>query len=176
MCQQIEAIKLAAGSVQYQGISVISTMVCTVEKLYNWFEQFKDTRYLETAILHIQAFLEMGFVYEEAEMLFDQVLQAAGTSREKRFPRRYYTSKKIKLNRSQVRNIIGKWPSSPQQEMKIDEVVADIMRRVEKREAGIVFYECIVAKTVYELVINENEIFFHDIKGNKFYTFDLGLM
>lgn len=45
----IEAIKLAAGSVQYKNISVKDTMIKAVEQLYRYYEITMDEGYLETA-------------------------------------------------------------------------------------------------------------------------------
>ena len=155
----VEAIKLAAGSVQYKNLSVQETMVGAVTELYKYYEYTKNMNYLETAILQIQAYLELGFVYDNAKSQFDQVLEKMGTTRE------------IKLNKTQVRSMIKKWPASSKQNMKIDEVVEDIIKKVKAHDTGIYYYQSAIPDELYELVINEKESFFHDLQRGVFYTF-----
>jgi hypothetical protein len=76
------------------------------------------------------------------------------------------------LNKSQVRSLIGKWPASPHQKMKIDEVVNDIISKIKNKENGIFYYKCAVTENLYELVISTKEIFFHDVARGIFYTFE----
>ena len=167
----VEAIKLAAGSVQYKNLSVQETMVGAVTELYKYYEYTKNMNYLETAILQIQAYLELGFVYDNAKSQFDQVLEKMGTTREIQFPKRFYVSKQIKLNKTQVRSMIKKWPASSKQNMKIDEVVEDIIKKVKAHDTGIYYYPSAIPNELYELVINEKESFFHDLQRGVFYTF-----
>ena len=117
----IEAIKLAAGSVQYKNISVKDTMIKAVEQLYRYYEITMDEGYLETAFFHIQAYLEMGFPYEEREEVFDNILKNLGKRRELEFPKKFYCAKKVKLNKTQVRSMLGRWPTSSRQRMKVQE-------------------------------------------------------
>lgn len=167
----IEAIKMAAGSVQYKNLSVKKTMIDAAEQLYWYYEKLKDIRFLETATLHMQAYLEMGFAYEEGGEIFDRILKKLGTTREMQFPEKFYAPKKVKLNKSQVRSMLRRWPAASGQGMKIGEVVEDIIRKAEKKETGIFCYECAATGDLYELVINEKEIFFHDIRKGVFYSF-----
>lgn len=169
--QYIEAIKLAAGTVQYKNLSVKGTIINTVKQLQYYYEESQDTHYLEVATLHIQAYLEMGFPYEEADDIFNKILEKLGTTKELRFPKKFYVAKKIKVNKTQVRSMIGRWPASQNQDMKIDEVVEDIINKIKMKECGIYYYQCIAMKDIYELVISEEEMFFHDLRRGIFYTF-----
>lgn len=130
-----------------------------------------DKEYLEVATLHIQAYVEMGFAYEENATIFNSVLDELGITNEMKFPKKFYTSQKVKLNKSQVRRMIKKWPASPHQKMKIDDVVYDIISKVKNKDNGIFYYDCAVTGDVYELVISKEEIFFHDMARGLFYTF-----
>ena len=153
------------------GLSVKETIISAVSQLYTYYENSTNENYLETATLHIQAYLEMGFLYENGAAVFDVILEKLGTTRELRFPKKFYASKKIKLNKSQIKNMIKKWPASQKQSMKIDEVVNDIMFKVTNKEKGIYYYKCAVTDDVYELVVSEKETFFHDLRRGIFYTF-----
>ncbi|EET61504.1 hypothetical protein BRYFOR_06679 [Marvinbryantia formatexigens DSM 14469] len=168
----IEAIKMAAGSVQYKNLSVKTTMIKAAEQLYWYYEKLKDMRYLETAMLHMQAYLEMGFAYDEGAEVFERILEGLGTTREIQFPDKFYASKKIKLNKSRVRSMLRRWPASSRQGMKIGEVVEDIITKVRTKETGIFGYECAATGDFYELVVGEEETFFHDIRSGIFYTFE----
>ena len=167
----IEAIKLAAGSVQYKNISVKDTMIKAVEQLYRYYEITMDEGYLETAFFHIQAYLEMGFPYEEREEVFDNILKNLGKRRELEFPKKFYCAKKVKLNKTQVRSMLGRWPTYSRQRMKVQEVVEDIIRKVENREEGVWYYKCEMTEEMYELVMSEQNMFFHDLRRCIFYTF-----
>lgn len=168
----IEAIKFAAGSLQYKNISVKQTFRDAVSQLYWYYKHLGEKEYLRAATLHIQAYLEMGFSYEDNTELFNEVLEQLGTTRELKFPKRFYASKKIRLNKSQVRSMIRKWPASPHQKMKINEVVDDIISKIQNKENGIFYYKCAVTGDLYELVISTKEVFFHDIARGIFYIFE----
>lgn len=171
--QYIEAIKLAAGGVQYRDLSVKSTFIAAVQQLYGYYENSGDTNYLEVAVLYVQAYLEMGFPYESGKEIFDVILEKLGTNRELKFPQKFYAAKQIKLNKTQVKSMIRKWPGSPHQKYKLDEVAEDILTKVKNHIIGISYYQCMVTKDLYELVINEKETFFHDLRRGVFYTFIL---
>lgn len=166
----VEAIKLAAGVVQYRSLSVKNTLVEAVEQLHTFYVNSLEKKYLEVAKLFIQAYLEMGFSYQEGETVFDLILNELGEYREIEYPKKFYVERKIKLNKSQVRSMIKRWPASSGQTMKIDEVVEDIICKAKNKIIGIYYYECAATKDVYELVINENETLFHDLKRGVFFT------
>lgn len=168
--QYVEAIKLAAGGGQYRSLSVKKTLIEAVEQLYVFYVNSSEKKYLEVSKLFIQAYLEMGFSYQEGKKVFDLILNELGECREIEYPKKIYAERKIKLNKAQVRSMIKRWPASPNQVMKIDEVVEDIIYKVKSKAIGIYYYECTVTKDVYELVINENETFFHDLKRGAFFT------
>ena len=115
----------------------------------------------------------MGFSYDDEAELYNLILEKLGTTKELKFPKKFYSAKKIKLNKTQVKSMIKKWPASPHQKMKIDEVAADIIEKVKKKEIGILYYECATINDMYELVISEKETFFHDLSRGIFYTFIL---
>ena len=168
----VEAIKLAAGSVQYKTMSVTDTLKCAICLLYEYYCYTRRENYLHVALLHIQAYMEMGFTYESGSDVFDKILNCLDTSKEEAFPQKYYSSKRVKVNKSQIKSMIRRWPASGNQTMRLDEVVEDIIHKVKSQEKGIFHYKCEVTKDIYELVINETEMFFHDLARGMFYTFE----
>ena len=169
--QYIEAIKLAAGGVHYKNLSISNTITVAIQQLVYYYESTNNLNYLEVATLYIQAYLEMGFSYEDNKLVFDKILYELGTTRERKFPHKFFVNRKIKINKTQIRSMFNRWPASPHQKMKIGDVVDDIMRKLNEKELGIFYYQCAVTGDMYELVINEQEQFFHDLKRGIFYSF-----
>ncbi len=169
----LEAIKLAAGSLKYKGISINKTFLMSIKHLQGYYLIGRDLKYLEVAALLIQAYLEMGFTYESCQEDFDDILKSLGTERSLMFPNKFYHSKRIKLTRPQVRSMIGKWSSTKKNKMLIITVVDDIIEKVNNKEIGVYSYcnHNISGKELYELVINKDEVYFHDINKCKYYTF-----
>lgn len=168
----VEAIKLAAGSVQYKTLSVTDTLKSAISQLYEYYCYTKRENYLHVALLHIQAYMEMGFTYESGSDIFDKILSCLDTCKEEAFPQKFYTSKKVKVNKSQIKSMIRRWPASGKQNMRLDEVVEDIIHKVKSKKKGIFHYKCEVTRDIYELVINDEEMFFHDLVRGVFYTFE----
>lgn len=174
--EEIEAIKLAIGTIQYSGGSIRRTVFLCLEKYIELYKISNDKVFLENALLHMQAFLEMGFIYEEFENVFDTILNEVGLVREEIFPKRFYHAERIKLVRGQVRKMIHRWSPSKYHSMTINEVVDDIIVKVKKRQIGNYFYHSNQNPKkkdddIYELVITEEECFFYDIIKKKYYVF-----
>lgn len=160
----------------YVGITLGESIKKIVLKLIELYGIEKNRKYLHCAILYIQAYLEMGFEYD---MLFDKVVNELGYSKEEVFPKNFYKADKIKLNKSQVRSMIRKW--KPGNKSTITEVVQDIITKVKSHQEGIYYYinsgtkkeidETDIASDIYELVINKEECYFHDIRRKKYFTF-----
>lgn len=178
--EEIEATKLAASTIQYVGISIKQTLLKAIDKQRNFYIDFNDNRYLYAALILIQVYLEMGFDYEENSTLYNSILLELKTDKKKIFPRNFYCSEKISLTKSGVRSMIRKWTPSKYHTNSIDTVVEDILYKVKHNIQGIYFYHSNnnpnkekYADDIYELVINDRETFFHDIKMRKYYTFIL---
>lgn len=174
---QIEAIKLAVGTTPYIGFSISEVYEAAIERLKKYYEETIEIAYLEAALLHIHAYMEMGYDYEDKKDLFDYILNRLGLNRYSEFPKMYYVSKKVKLTKSQVRSMIQRWPSSKKR-MSIGEVVEDIIDRVKNKKIGIYYYNSNptpdkngTTGDLYELVVGDTESHFHDIKRRKYFTF-----
>lgn len=173
----IEAIKLAVGSTSYIGFPISGVYESAVERLKQYYEETRENAYLEAALLHIHAYMEMGYDYDDKKDLFDYVLSHLGTERSVEFPKLYYVPRKVKLTKGQVRTMIQKWPASKSR-MAINDVTDDIISKVKNRDIGIYYYNSNptpekpgTTGDLYELVIGEEESYFHDIKRRKYFTF-----
>lgn len=169
------ALKLIIGSLPYQGISIINTMNKVMEYLCIYYEKTLEKKYLEIAMMHMRAYIELGFVYDELKHQFDFILKLAGVSKEEIYRNVSCENQSRKTSRSEIRSMIRRWTSSKYHTKSKDEVVEDIMDKVERRSMGIYYYHSNQnpknpkLDDVYVLVINEFESYFHDIKRNKYF-------
>ena len=102
-----------------------------------------------------------------------------GKEAEEVFPESRYFYRKLKLNKTNVRNLLGKW-NSRLQSMKVEEVVSDIIEKVqEKKEGEYVYHSGKVIKETkektlwehtFKLFVKQDEAVFYDINKNKHYV------
>lgn len=167
----VEAIKLSVKNVPYKQLSMKELLCASIAQLYEYYQQYQKKEYLEVALLQIQAYLELGFSYEEKEDLFRWILNEAEVEKSVKFPRKFFSAKEFGLKKNEIRSMIKRWQGSPKQELKIGQVVDDIMKKISNREYGIHYYRNSVTGELYELLINEQEILFHDLQSGLFYVF-----
>lgn len=173
----IEIIKVMLNSLCYLNFTIRECLNRIVSAIVKCYRMESDKNYLKCAIMYIQAYLEMGYSYEDSADLFDYVLGELGTNRKTMFPKKFYLAHQIKLNKSQVRSMIGKWNAT--NTISITEVVEDIIDKVKNCKEGIYYYRNKTGKTlatefreeIYELVVSHDECFFHDVKRKKYFTF-----
>jgi len=177
--EQITAIKIVLGSLQYQGIPINKTVEEAVKYFRMYYRNFADQRYVKLALIHIRAYLEMGFVYDEFKELFDEMLKELGESRQSLFSNLNRGAKAGKApGKSEVRSMIRRWSSSRYHTTTIDEVISDILGKVEEKQKGIYYYHSNAnpqnqhLDDVYELVVSEYETYLHDISRNKYFKLD----
>lgn len=177
--EDMEALVYTLRSLHYRGISIDQTLNKSVHHLKQFYELTNDREYLILAIMHMKAYSELGFagISSENEALFDEILSLAQVEKEVLFRFKLYTSQKIKLNKSQVRSMIGKWSVTRAMPMSKNQVVNDIIEKVSNRVEGHYFYihkykGGELGEDRYELVINGEECFFHDERRGYYFTFD----
>ncbi|MDD2957722.1 MAG: hypothetical protein PHE06_02215 [Lachnospiraceae bacterium] len=165
-------------ALQSKGISIKETIYESLEYSLLWYQQSQKETYLEAAALHMQAYANMGYVLDDQEETIKKLFQLTGTKKEDYYPDGFGLGKTIRLNRQQVRSMIGKWMPSATNQMTIREVVDDIIQKVSERREGKYIYEyCRKTGTtgsrseLYELVIGDENCYFYDVKNFKYYTF-----
>lgn len=171
---EIEALKLSVMTSSRLGVSREELLLNSIEKSMEFYEKEPKEEFLLGALLDIQAYLELGFSYRTNEELFDEVLGRYGKNRVQVFPKPFYAATKVKLNRSQVRGMLRKWSGAQKNNLSITQVVEDIIEKVTSREKGVHYYTNYLAGAtpdIYELVIQEEECYFHDVKCDRFYVF-----
>lgn len=172
----IEAIKMAVSVSSRLGVNRERTLILSIGHIMEFYENDPKREYLVGALLHIQAYLELGLDYRLHQELFEKIMEECNLEKDDVFPRRFYTAKRVKLNKSQVRGMIRKWSTSPKNKLQIQQVVQDIMEKVSNQEQGVYYYHNHTSPSgrdddLYELVIQGEECYFHDMKLERYYVF-----
>lgn len=174
--EEIAAIKIMLASLGYQDLSISETIKYVMGYYRNLFMIDNNEKHLSNAILYIYAYLDMGFVYGEHKELFDQVFTLMQKKAENYIPDQLLTDKsQKKTSRNEIKSMIPRWSSSKYHSLSKEELIDDIINKVEAQDKGTYFYHSNQnpnkpeADDVYELVINEMESYLHDIRRSKFY-------
>ena len=173
---EIEASKLATGVGARLGVPREQTLILSMEQLLRFYECNPLEEYLTGALIQIQAYLELGMDYRKHADLFEKILDLCGLDKNEVFPRRYYGAVKVKLNKTQVRGMLRRWVPSRRGGLRIGQVVEDIMEKVSQNEKGVYYYrnelnDPHMGDDIYELIIEEEDVYFHDIKCDRYYVF-----
>lgn len=172
--EELAAVRIILGSLKYQDISISATIEHIVRFLCRHYEVSKNKSYLDLAVMYIQEYLNMGFVYGEYGELFDQVFTLSGNSKEYMLPVSSMQRKK-RISKGEIRSMIRRWSSSKHHTNNIDDVINDILAKVEVGEEGIYYYHSNERPSknqideVYELVISQTESYLRDINRNKYH-------
>ena len=175
---EVEAIKLGVGGIEKVKKNSKDILIRSVVWLVEKYDLTSDIQYLQKAIWHIYAYLELGYPYESGENVFDEVLQKSGQDKEELFPARKWFYRPVILKRSSINQLLGKW--NPRlQSMKIKEAVEDIINNVEVGKKGKYLYHCgkIIRESedetlwekTFELYVYEDEAILRDINKNRYY-------
>lgn len=175
---EIEAIKLALYNVGVFDDVGKEILLKSIAWLRDIYERELDAVYLKKAVWHIYAYLELGFPFESGEDEFRIVLNYMGKSVEEVFPESRRFNRELKLNKTNVRNLLGKW-NSKLQSMKIEEAVSDIIKKIQEKQEGEYLYHSgkmikgsedkRLWEHTFKLYVKHDEAVFHDINRNKYY-------
>lgn len=176
--QELYVMMFALQTLHNRGITVKETVSNSLQNLLQWYHQSGNHQYLELAMLHMQAYANMGFALDDRNPVIKEILEILGKTKYDFFPKTHIMGRQIKLTKPQIRGMIGKWKPSVDNPMTIGEVVDDIIKKVKEHSEGRYIYQYQRKITgeeaepeVYELVINKDESYFYDVKNFKFYTF-----
>lgn len=175
---EVAAIKLALYNVDAFGETEKEILIKSIAWLREIYEREGNAIYLKKAVWHIYAYLELGFPFESGADEFRTILEFLGKSVEEVFPESQYCTRKLKLNKTNVRNVLGKW-NSRFQSMKMEDAVSDIIEKVQARQEGKYTYHSgkVIKesgnKTLWEhtfkLYVGQDEAVFCDLCKNKYY-------
>lgn len=174
---EVEAIKLAVSNMEYLNISSREALLDSIIWLREKYEITEEEKYILKAITHIYAYLELGYPFQTGEKEFSKVLSCAGKSADELFPKEQWQYKRIRFNKTNVRNLLGRW-NPGLHSMKIMDAVNDIYSKVLDKERGRYLYHSgkvlesqgdnTLWENTFELTIGD-EIIFHNINMNKYY-------
>ena len=71
---EVEEVSFALNLLHYRNLEIRSTVENSLKFLLHQFELSQNKAYLETGVLLIRAFLNVGYPYRAEEELFDQIL------------------------------------------------------------------------------------------------------
>ncbi len=175
---EVEVVKSSIRNIESLGLSSEEVLKQSVVWLGEKYEETKDERYLDKAVWHIYAYLEIGYPYESGREEFQVILDVLGEREEDVFPKRYWGSQKIPLKKMRINQLLGKW-NPGLHSMKISDAVEDIIEKSSGRQVGEYTYHCgkIIKregdKTLWEktfkLYVREEEVIFQDVNKGKYY-------
>lgn len=175
----MEAVKLALDNAEEVGLDKKEVLADSITWLYDRYYETEDRKYLEQALRNIQAYIQFGYPYEEEQDLFDRILCLLGAERiQVMFLDERYT-KIVKLNKNQVRGMIGKW--NPHiHSMTINSVIEDVMDKVKHEKEGVYTYRSgqrifrgrEIPKDEYRLVVYGHKAQFFDVGKGLCYTIE----
>lgn len=171
---EVDAIKMIIKTLPYVDVCITDIIDCTIELLLEILCKDKkaEDKCKLLAVLFIKAFVELGFSYESHASLFDKALSNLNLNKKDLL---LFAAKNITLNKTQVRSMIARWKPSPYNSHKIQEVVDDIIYKVQNSIIGVYYYYNATSKNdpdkdIYELIVTNNESYFYDYKRQKFYN------
>lgn len=176
--KNVEAIKLAVAGLEKRGFAVREVLADAVEWLYNQYFISGDKRYLDQAVDHILVYLELGNAYQSYAILFDEICEATGIDISLLTHYNLDDAEEIRLNKSQIRRMIGRW--NPHiHSMPINDVIDDIIYKVVNEQYGIYHYYSgqvtdennnQIPKDTYELTITDGRALFRNVRKDVYYT------
>lgn len=148
----------------------------SLEYLDVLYQVTKDKRYIDVAVLEIEAYLILGGDYCKSREQFRKILSMVEIEEASLLTK--YGAKKANLNRNEVKSLFRKWMPSKENPMKIAEVVDDIIQKVTTRQLGRYIYSYKgngkkqYETDIYELIVDKTESYFHDVNRMQYYFFD----
>lgn len=177
---EVEAIKLSVKDLEKKNISSKEVLLKSIVYLQKNYLLNEKKEYLEKAVWHIYAYLELGFLYEDGKELFEKIFNYMGIRIGDIFPNKQWNSEIVILNKTNIRNILGRW-NPVLHSMKIEDVVRDILMKVLNKEVGEHLYYCgkiiedthdrILWEHTFKLYVDLSEAFLLDVNKNKYYMF-----
>ena len=159
----MEAVKLALDNAEEVGLDKKEVLADSITWLYDRYYETGDRKYLEQALRNIQAYIQFLLGAERIQVMF--------------LDERY--TKIVKLNKNQVRGMIGKW--NPHiHSMTINSVIEDVMDKVKHEKEGVYTYRSgqrifrgrEIPKDEYRLVVYGHKAQFFDVGKGLCYTIE----
>lgn len=177
---EVAGIKISVAGIETLGISSKQVLLKSIKYLCSDFEKSQEISYLNKAMWHIYAYMELGYPFRDGEELFHTILDYLHLDKKDVFPDEKWLYKAMPLSKSAIRNILGKW-SPNLHSMKITDAVEDIIKNITEKRSGVYAYYSgkVIAqdedKTLWDktfkLYIQSDEAVLYDVNRNRYYTF-----
>lgn len=177
---EVAGIKISVAGIETLGISSKQVLLKSIKYLCSDFEKSQEISYLNKAMWHIYAYMELGYPFQDGEELFHTILDYLHLDKKDVFPDEKWLYKAMPLSKSAIRNILGKW-SPNLHSMKITDAVEDIIKNITEKRSGVYAYYSgkVIAqdedKTLWDktfkLYIQSDEAVLYDVNRNRYYTF-----
>ena len=168
--EETEVIKFAAESYVGVGGNPKKLFAEAVQWLYECYKQTNDFTCLKAAKQIIDAYMELGLLYDSVDKIFDPILAEMGTTFEKEFPRRRYSANVLKQKVVSVREVLGFWSSKSL--ISADYVAEDIIEKLQSKEYGCYYYGKRENEISFELLILKEDAYLMDIEKQRIYLFE----
>lgn len=172
--KDVEAVKLALKVALRKGISVNETIIGSIDFLCDCYQWSSDKRYLVSALTTLQAYLELGFRYDDYGMKFEWLMKELDTFKEIQFAGQHFPVTVIPLSKPRIKAVIGTWSTSKYHTMPIAGVLEDIIQKVENKEIGHYEYHSNLQEDsrkdrIFELLISEDASYLHDVQKDQYF-------
>lgn len=74
----LEAVKLAVNECERLGVDKEELLITSIYRLYEFYKSEEDSVYLLGALIHLQAYLDLGMPYEKNKKVFSLILESYG--------------------------------------------------------------------------------------------------
>lgn len=175
----VDRVKRILRTLVYQRISVSEWMRNSIDYLTSCDILFNEDIYLRIALEQLQAYMEMGFCYEDNRSCFDELMERLNTCRELQFPRMLFPSERISVNKAQIKRAIGRWRPLKRAAITGVQLVADIMNKVNRQQEGHYYYSEYGTQVMsvddcrIELFIGAKESYLYNKEKERYYTFKI---
>lgn len=167
----VTIIKLAYGNLYMGKISIKETLIQVISYYYEYYTITKDSKFKQLILDHVQAYLELGFSYEEICEFSDEILKDILGAQKDLFIRQHGTrQKKVNLSKEQISNILGSWKKAKLNSGKKTEIIDDIYYKIKNHICGVYEYHTnLFGKGPLDrcsvLVISEEECYLKNPEG-----------
>lgn len=177
----VEIIKLTLANASYHSISKKDFLLGSIRLLQERYTDTGNRNLLYKAIQHVYAYIELGFAFERHIDEFKEITECLKLSMEDVFPEELWKYKKIKLAKTEIYDLLGRW--NPRlHSMKVAQVINDIYDNVLHMREGEYLYHSgkllaqdkddALWEQTFKLYIQEGEAIFYDVNHNKYYAFE----
>lgn len=137
----VAIIKLAYSNLYMEKISIKETLIQVISFYYDYYGITNDLRFKQLILDHVQAYLELGFPYEETSQFCDEILNDLLGKEKDIFIRLHsFHKKKVNLSKEQISNILGSWKKAKSNSGKKTEIIDDIYYKIKNHICGVYEY------------------------------------